>query len=73
MHSNGGGGGERVLWMIVKTLLSRPQFKDKVEIVIYSGDLGISPQDSIKNVKVFAGRIILLESPFNASLGKICN
>lgn len=73
VYSDGGGGGERVLWVLVKALLSsgsehgpdRDQLKDQsrtksfaeehnLEIVIYSGDRGLTSSALLEHVQVSA-------------------
>lgn len=64
-YSDSGGGGERVLWVLLKGLLtktveSRTTKKDicsvvdkyDVQIVIYSGETSKSKDDILKNVQV---------------------
>uniref|UniRef100_A0A1B0D6I2 GDP-Man:Man(3)GlcNAc(2)-PP-Dol alpha-1,2-mannosyltransferase n=1 Tax=Phlebotomus papatasi TaxID=29031 RepID=A0A1B0D6I2_PHLPP len=47
-YCNAGGGGERVLWCAVRCLLKK--YSD-VKVVIYTGDVGISPRDILKKAK----------------------
>ncbi len=46
-YCNSGGGGERVLWMIIYALLSSDQFVDTNSIVIYSGDISTNDGSEI--------------------------
>uniref|UniRef100_A0A1L8E440 GDP-Man:Man(3)GlcNAc(2)-PP-Dol alpha-1,2-mannosyltransferase n=2 Tax=Nyssomyia neivai TaxID=330878 RepID=A0A1L8E440_9DIPT len=47
-YCNAGGGGERVLWCAVRCLLKKyPNGK----IVIYTGDVGVTPRDILKKAK----------------------
>ncbi|XP_049941713.1 GDP-Man:Man(3)GlcNAc(2)-PP-Dol alpha-1,2-mannosyltransferase [Schistocerca serialis cubense] len=46
-YCNTGGGGERVLWCAVKALNTR---FPSVRMVIYTGDLDVSPEDILKRV-----------------------
>ena len=48
--SDNGGGGERVLWEMIQTVLD---CSDR-DIVIYSGDIGVSKERIINNVKVIS-------------------
>jgi len=51
-YCDAGGGGERVLWMMIFALLSQSEFiSRKIEIYIYTGDSKLF-QDIIENVKV---------------------
>ncbi|CAG5103305.1 2-mannosyltransferase (Homo sapiens) [Cotesia congregata] len=47
-YCNAGGGGERVLWAVVKAL--QKEYPD-VHIVIYTGDLEVAPEEMINRVK----------------------
>lgn len=47
-YCNAGGGGERVLWCFIKFLeLHHPH----LDIVVYSGDLGVTSQDIMSKMK----------------------
>jgi hypothetical protein len=52
--SDGGGGGERVLWHAIQALVEARQKigKDNFQIVIYSGDVGVRQEDIINRAKV---------------------
>ena len=56
-YCNSGGGGERVLWMMILSLLSHKILSDKFRIVVYSGDHN-SFTDIVNNAKVFYSIII---------------
>lgn len=45
-YCNAGGGGERVLWEMVKLL----QEKTNLRIVVYTGDVNVTPQDILSKV-----------------------
>lgn len=47
-YCNAGGGGERVLWCAVTAIST---IYPKVKIVIYTGDLDVSPDEIIKRTK----------------------
>lgn len=47
-YCNAGGGGERVLWCAVTAINTA---YPKVKIVIYTGDLDVSPEEIIKRAK----------------------
>ena len=36
--SDAGGGGERVLWVLIDALLNDAKFRNKVHIIIYSSE-----------------------------------
>lgn len=48
-YCNAGGGGERVLWCAVNAVSTT---HPKVKIVIYTGDLDVSPDEIIKRAKL---------------------
>lgn len=48
--SNDGGGGERVLWLLIQSLQSLPGAK-KFEIVVYSGDVDVSGDEILKKAE----------------------
>ncbi|GAB0099499.1 GDP-Man:Man(3)GlcNAc(2)-PP-Dol alpha-1,2-mannosyltransferase [Sergentomyia squamirostris] len=47
-YCNAGGGGERVLWCAVRCLLKK---YSNVKIVVYTGDVGVTPRDILKKAK----------------------
>ncbi len=51
-YCNSGGGGERVLWLAISSLLSSALLKERIKIVVYSGDSGISANEIIANARV---------------------
>lgn len=48
-YCNAGGGGERVLWCAVSAISTA---YPKVKIIIYTGDLDVSPDEIIKRTKL---------------------
>jgi alpha-1,2-mannosyltransferase len=48
--SDSGGGGERVLWMLIAALLNSKPLEKRVKIVIYSGDTLKSRDEILRNV-----------------------
>lgn len=51
-YCNNGGGGERVLWILVANLLQDESLKQFTCIYIYTGDTDRTPLEIIENVKV---------------------
>lgn len=56
LRSNAGGGGERVLWMAVKTLalLHAKLIKSSqrpLHVLIYSGDIGVDPKEILQRAE----------------------
>ncbi len=47
-----GGGGEKVLWTIIYSLLKNEEFKNKFTIVIYCGDSSKDKDDIFEQVQV---------------------
>uniref|UniRef100_A0A1A9WTJ2 GDP-Man:Man(3)GlcNAc(2)-PP-Dol alpha-1,2-mannosyltransferase n=1 Tax=Glossina brevipalpis TaxID=37001 RepID=A0A1A9WTJ2_9MUSC len=47
-YCNAGGGGERVLWCAVRALQAK---YDNVKVIIYTGDIEISPKDILGKAK----------------------
>ncbi|XP_059622771.1 GDP-Man:Man(3)GlcNAc(2)-PP-Dol alpha-1,2-mannosyltransferase [Phlebotomus argentipes] len=47
-YCNAGGGGERVLWCAVRCLLKK---YPSAKIIIYTGDVGVTPRDILKKAK----------------------
>lgn len=48
-YCNDGGGGERVLWTAVESILKK--YKKDIEIVIYTGDTDVTPDEILHRVK----------------------
>lgn len=61
---NSGGGGERVLWELCKTILDKYENNKNFKIAIYTGDVDIKPEDIIEKVKFKFG--------INLDIKKIC-
>jgi alpha-1,2-mannosyltransferase len=49
-YSDSGGGGERVLWMMIAALLRSDVIANNITIVIYCGDTEKSREEILKNV-----------------------
>lgn len=50
--SNGGGGGERVLWILIAAMLKDNELSERAQIVIYTGDSEkLSAKNTLHNVK----------------------
>lgn len=50
--SNGGGGGERVLWILVAAMLTDKELSKRTQIVIYTADtVSVTAQDTLRRVK----------------------
>ena len=50
--SDQGGGGERVLWVMIAALLGNRDTADAIHIVIYSADRDKTKNEIISNVQV---------------------
>lgn len=50
-YCDAGGGGERVLWVFIDALLNKPEFHDRLHIVLYSGE-NRSAEEIFANVEV---------------------
>lgn len=47
-YCNAGGGGERVLWCAMRSILKR---YNKVKVVLYTGDIDVTPAQILKKAK----------------------
>lgn len=50
-YCNNGGGGERVLWIMISSILKNIDLHDKTKIVVYTGDINKSKDQILENVK----------------------
>lgn len=50
-YCDNGGGGERVLWMIIQALLINNNLKEKIKIFIYNGSNNTNTNDVINKVR----------------------
>jgi len=50
-YCDAGGGGERVLWVLIDALLKNPELNEHIHIVLYSGEPK-SAEDIFNNVEV---------------------
>lgn len=48
-YCNDGGGGERVLWAAIESILKK--YKKDVQIIIYTGDTNATPDEILERVK----------------------
>ncbi|UJR35544.1 hypothetical protein I4U23_028298 [Adineta vaga] len=48
-YCNDGGGGERVLWSAIESILKK--YKNNIQIIIYTGDTDATPEDILLRVK----------------------
>jgi alpha-1,2-mannosyltransferase len=48
-YCNDGGGGERVLWSAIESILKK--YKNEVQIIIYTGDVDATPEEILHRVK----------------------
>jgi hypothetical protein len=51
-YCDSGGGGERVLWIMVAALLQNKKINEQINISIYTGDIGKNKEKILSNVKV---------------------
>lgn len=51
-YCDSGGGGERVLWIMIASLLQNKQINNQIIISIYTGDIGKNKEKILSNVKV---------------------
>ncbi|CAF0865364.1 unnamed protein product [Adineta ricciae] len=48
-YCNDGGGGERVLWSAIESILKK--YKNNIQVIIYTGDTNATPEDILHRVK----------------------
>jgi len=70
-HSNAGGGGERVLWLAIHALASlhaksTKQKQKPLHVLIYTGDLGVAPNEILRRAEAqFGVRLKNLSMPLS--------
>ena len=52
-YCNNGGGGERVLWLLIAALLHHGKIGKNINITIYTGDHGVDKATLIRNAEVY--------------------
>lgn len=51
-YANHGGGGERVLWLMISALLNEEKIGNKIQINVYTGDIHLTRATLIANAEV---------------------
>jgi hypothetical protein len=57
-YCNHGGGGERVLWLMIAALLNQREIGQMARIQVYTGDRNLRREDLITNAEVGFGIIL---------------